>query len=119
MSVLESVFLNQTGKIDKRAIIRLFRLIGKTAARKLAVFQVIAQAVTADAFTRTGLITAVAAFKVDSLFALHKSLSPNLRAAQVAMAWSMVVISSCSWNGLARAAQKPYFSYSDITGSLE
>jgi hypothetical protein len=63
--------------MGKRAIIGLFRFIGKAAAGKLAVFQVIAQTITAEPFTRTGFITAVAAFKVDGLFALHKSLSPN------------------------------------------
>ena len=73
---LHPVLLNQAGKMGKRAIKRLFRVIRKTAAGKLAVFQVIAQTVTADAFTRTGLITAVATFKVDGLFTLHKSLSP-------------------------------------------
>jgi len=74
---LQPVFQNQAGKMGKRAIIRLFCIIGKTAAGKLAVFQVVAQAVTADAFTRTGFITAVAAFKVDVLFTFHKSLSPS------------------------------------------
>lgn len=53
------------------AVVGSFRFIRETAARQLAVFQVVAQAVAADALAGTGFVTAVAGFEIEVLFAFH------------------------------------------------
>jgi len=50
---------DQTCKVLKRPVEGAFGIIGENAGRKLPAFQMIAYAVTAYPFARTGVITAV------------------------------------------------------------
>lgn len=76
MSALDPVLLNQAGKMSKRSIVCLFRVIWETAAWKLTVLQVVAQTVATESFARTRFVAAVAVFQIDGLFTFHSIADP-------------------------------------------
>jgi hypothetical protein len=55
----------------ERSVPCFFSITGKAASRKLAAFQMVADAIAADALACTGFITAIAGFKVFFFFTLH------------------------------------------------
>jgi len=57
--ILHFLFLNQTCKMFKGAVISSFRIVGKAAARQLPAFEMITETFAADALTRTGIIATV------------------------------------------------------------
>jgi hypothetical protein len=69
-------FFDQAGEMLKRTIVSSFGIPWKTAARQLAALQMILQTLTADAFSGTWFVAAIALLKVCFLLALHRS-APN------------------------------------------
>jgi len=62
---------HQLGKIFKGTVIGFFHPVRKTASGKLAHFQMIANAFTADPFSRTGFVGAIAIVKILFFLTLH------------------------------------------------
>jgi hypothetical protein len=64
-------FVDQTGKIFKGSVIGALPFPGKTAPRKLAAFQVVTDAVAADAFSGAGFIGTCTGCQIFFFFAFH------------------------------------------------
>jgi hypothetical protein len=65
---------DQAGKMLKRAVVAPFRIIGKTAGRKFAGSQMVADTLTTVPLARTRFVTAVAGFKILFGFTFHHFL---------------------------------------------
>jgi hypothetical protein len=91
-------FFDQAGEILKRTIVSSFGIPWKTAARQLAVLQMILQTLAADAFSGTRFVAAVALLKIFFLLALHRSApntaqTPSLTSLQASLQRSL----ECRW----------------------
>ena len=62
---------DQSGEMVEGPVVGSFGVIGKTAARQLPALQMVAQAITADSFSRTRIVAAVAVGQVPVFLALH------------------------------------------------
>jgi hypothetical protein len=65
---------HQAGEMLKRPVVGPFCIIGKATAGKLSALQMIAEALAADPFPRTGVVTAVTGCHIPSLIAFHDVL---------------------------------------------